>query len=101
MYQNTVDYFINKFNPIPEEKWITDKFIDDNNCCCAYGHCGARVTAGDTQESIYLWDLFHRNKLSVSMINDGTTTLFQQSTPKQRILAALYYIKKQQENGTN
>lgn len=94
----TVDYFIAKFEAIPEEKWFIGDFINIYNPeqKCAYGHCGCIKSLGETIESNMLFDLFDN---PVHYINDGHDEKYQQSTPKQRILAALHDIKKQQENG--
>jgi hypothetical protein len=106
----TVDYFIKKFEAIPEEDW------NDNATACAYTHCG-QYGHGYKNECPALSELFkkihykskcqqHRDAIGenyhgwsymVVSINDGLTsndTPYQQPTPKQRILAALYDIKK-------
>lgn len=55
MTQYTPQYFIDKFEAIPEENWC------------------------------------------ISSVNDGLDERYQQPTPKQRILAALRDIQKEQE----
>ena len=35
----TVDYFIKTFEAIPENKWTTAYFVEDDKRCAA-GHCG-------------------------------------------------------------
>jgi hypothetical protein len=98
-----VDYFINKFEAIPEEKWITLAF-GSAGAHCALGHCGCDEDENGTRlhtiESAALENLFLQNvKVSVMNVNDYTGPdfrLYQQPTPKQRILAALYDIKKMQ-----
>jgi len=83
------NYFISKFEAIPEDRWITRDLADDAGRCCAFGHCGVRhVEPGpnDSEEADALAALLqHRTAL----INDGDTEEYQQPTPKQRILAAL------------
>lgn len=93
----TVDYFIDKFEKIPEDKWIMGELYTENGYC-AFGHCGSRGLT-HTDESNGLIKLFSENlyRCHVIPINDGKDELYQQPTPKQRILAALYDIKKQQQ----
>lgn len=102
----TVDYFIEKFSSIPEEKWGTNKYFNDGKYC-ALGHCGCHevvmpktIYGSDkiTAEGHHLTQLF-LNTLTVSpiTINDGNWERYPQPTPKQRILAALYDIKKMQK----
>lgn len=97
-----VDYFIAKFSAIPEERWITGVMTDKNKYC-ALGHCGAgNPLAGNadfnhTEESKALNKLFKANFNEPAWkINDSKDYGYPQSTPKQRILAALQDIKKAQ-----
>lgn len=93
-----VDYFIKKFEAIPEELWIMCyAFIDGK--CCALGHCGVRENNSsytETDESSAISSLFG-SRTMVWKINDGADYKYRQPTPKQRILAALYDIKRMQE----
>lgn len=131
----TVDYFINKFEAIPEDRWVENqleqiiiparKFLKitikkAKLAHCANGHCGVTrennsvlFPLDKTQESIGLYKVFgvlnltdrwndtiedneeYSNK--AAMINNGATREYQQSTPKQRILAALRDVKKLEE----
>lgn len=93
----TVDYFIEKFEKIPEEKWITGLYEDINGNHCALGWCGVKGDAND--ESAELTRLFWKIDKSVIRVNDGILYAeYQQSTPKQRILAALRDIKSKMES---
>ena len=85
------DYFIAKFEAIPEEKWTTLTYHEGDKSC-ALGHCG-RTIGGCTQESRALGDLFEKHGLWVPDVNDGCDSRYPQPTPKQRILAALRDIK--------
>ena len=94
------DYFINKFEAIPDEKWIAGEY-EAGGCCCALGHCGVRFVDGDsfpriedTEEGNALSDLFNQRGLSVPVVNDRIDVRYQQPTPKARVLAALADIKK-------
>lgn len=91
----TVDHFIQKFEKIPEENWMEGEYKYGNRCC-AMGHCGA-VTANDlTAESRALESMLGGHYV-VQTINDNHDLRYQQPTPKQRILAALYDIKSMQK----
>lgn len=79
-----VDYFIQKFEAIPEENWCVGEYHGDNDTHCALGHCDDDI---DRQP---LRQLFANG---CAKINDGHNLRYQQSTPKQRILAALRDIK--------
>ncbi len=41
----TIDYFISKFEAIPEDKWVIGVVRTNDGRCCAMGHCG--VTYSD------------------------------------------------------
>lgn len=102
----TVDYFIRKFEAIPEERWITHCLVNhENTKRCALGHCCPDYSGryfnngrGQTEESEALIKLFGRNHLSIGGVNDGNSYNYQQDTPKQRILSALKDIKKKLSN---
>lgn len=102
-----VDYFIIKFEAIPEGKWGEVDLLK-NNKRCAYGLCGMINYCLPTLEAKALGVIFKNLILSgfntvlcdfvyvegnVIHINDGNTNEYRQPTPKQRILAALYDIK--------
>lgn len=89
----TVDYFIEKFTVIPDNKWIIGSF-NFKNKHCALGHCFRNNS--DTDESIALRNLFRNNGLSIVAINDASSR-FMEDTPKARVLAALNYIKEKQK----
>lgn len=88
-----VDYFIAKFEAIPEDKWCTFSFIDYKGNCCALGHCGNRNYNEDTPEAKELRRIMRQ---PVSAINDGHAA-YQNlgSTPKQRIINALKQLKNE------
>jgi hypothetical protein len=106
--QYTPDYYISKFEAIPDKFWTTGNYATrrgDTLVCCAYGHCGVRgifdEQDGNNEEADALRDLFLRCPLkpaSVIEINDGRNPNFQQPTPKARILAALREIKAVTQN---
>lgn len=91
MSEFTVDYFISKFEAIPEERWCTDLYEGSNGTHCALGHCGVVEADGGTEEAQALINLIPGN---IVLINDGLDIKFPQPTPKQRILAALRSIKE-------
>lgn len=105
----TVDYFIKKFEAVPDNKWITNNYETDTGCC-ALGHCGARADTDSASEAVALKKLFSPfGKYAVQYINDRQIFFdkkyakqeiikyFDYPTPKQRILAALHDIKKMQQ----
>lgn len=106
----SVDHFISKFLAIPEEMWGEGMFGKEKKC--AAGHCGIRHESdfNANSEAKALVDLFltlnikshghfYKNILfdTVVAVNDGHAVNYPQPTPKQRILAALYDIKRMQE----
>jgi len=114
----TVDYFIEKFRSIPPRKWRTHMLLDEVGRKCANGLCGVTCELIATDESKALKELFSVLTLSrtngtkmdpdysdysikVEYVNDGIVNEYRQPTPKQRILAALYDIKKLQSNNTD
>lgn len=110
--QYTVDYFIQKFEAIPEGEWCTREFISGNKRC-ARGHCYISLKThteirhySETSHPIAAEDsallkLFNSIGESAATVNNGDyfgdDGKYNQPTPKQRILAALYDIKKMQE----
>lgn len=110
-----LDYFIEKFGNTPDDKWCTNRW-EENGSFCANGWCGAHADIGKnsygedvikgtiyTEESAALCKVFlpldENNWLGdwsqvASRINDGTDLRYQQATPKKRIMAALYDLKR-------
>lgn len=93
----TVDYFINKFQAIPEEKWITGVFSSKGKHC-ALGHCLTEPSKNTlqysrSQEYVDLQELLSKR---ATYINDKPTVQFPHDTPKKRILAALLDIKSRE-----
>lgn len=91
-----VDYFIAKFEAIPEEKWSIGS--GNKYTKCAMMHCGVKISANSNyiynDEISALITLFRTiDGGSVISINDGWDDSYTQPTPKQRILAALHDIK--------
>lgn len=94
----TVDYFIEKFEKIPHEMWCVTLLEDANGRHCAWGHLGVQYMAhcNQTHEGKAFGLLFYDNLISVFQVNDGRHSMFQQDNPKDRMLAALHYIKSLQ-----
>jgi hypothetical protein len=99
----TVDYFIKKFEAIPEEKWCTYNRINHHFQRCAHGHCyigdpdNSIADENINNEEMGLIDLAtHLCLRGFATINNGEHPSYPQPTPKQRILAALYDIKAMQ-----
>lgn len=94
----TVDYFIDKFEDIPEDNWVTGMTKDLELGCCVMGWCGGYFT--DQTTGLIKILAGHMADTSndfgrkyVYAINDGLLPIYQQLTPKRRILAALYDIR--------
>lgn len=87
-----VDYFLAKFEAIPEEEWCREKLSDYNGRHCAMGHCGCRDNGEITAEASALDNLFDKY-LSMPVVDVNDFLDIQGRTPKQRILAALRDIK--------
>jgi|SRR6185436_16984899 len=113
MEKYNVEYFIRKFNKIPNKLFTTQKFQDGNKYC-AQGHCGilswsdicnAREGEG-SKEAVALMNLSDHlleegqnldEYSPIGRINNGDHSDYRQSTPKRRVLAALNDIKAKQE----
>ncbi len=118
MNNYTVDYFIKKFEAI-SEKFFEIRDWGNGEKRCTNGHCGMHHSNVDegTLEAKGLNILFKDVQLTpfnpcnfpymsywwykTAAINDGRTKEYQQPTPKQRILAALYDIKKMEDEKFN
>ena len=114
----TIDYFIEKFENIPNDKWCVGTFSEKSNKFlglikaekyCAQGHCGIK---SKIQADLFVWGkpinelieasvLYHMfggsnntKSVYVATINNGNHVQYQQDTPKLRILAALNDMKK-------
>lgn len=109
----TVEYFIEKFEGIPEEEWCIGIQQNELGQRCAFGHClpieqrqmgylssgrGNETPEGKSLKAMFEIH-FKSNEVmwSVAYINNGKNEMFQQPTPKQRILAALYEIRDKQQ----
>lgn len=92
----TVDYFIQKFKAIPENKWGTGTFVFKDGRKCALGHCGMTSQKRTGKEAKSLLDLFEINGFDVAKVNDDQCCDFRQKTAKTRILSCLNVIKKQE-----
>jgi hypothetical protein len=93
-----VDYFIKKFEAIPENKWTTGAYMNNKGQSCALGHCGIHRSVPISQEPIELSNLFIR-KLGISVLAVNDFKLIKWgSTPKERILNALKEIKANEKS---
>lgn len=102
----TVDYFIKKFEAIPEYDFGSGSISSH----CIYWHCDYTCSYKG-QIANALTEIFDKafgiipdrngnKQYFVYEINDGFNPSYQQPTPKQRILAALADIKKLQKKET-
>lgn len=102
------DYFINKFNNSIDSLWCTGRLRDGYGRTCSLGWCGGKTQGTDsfTEEAkclcvilhpLYIRGVSYREGFynnAPAMINNGDHPNYQQEHPKQRIIAALYDIKK-------
>lgn len=92
MKYNT-EYFINKFERIPDNKWTTGTLVRGHKKC-VFGHCGGY----ETEEANAIANIIIDNLTCTPMcINDGwyDNQIVMRSlgnTPKERILNALCVI---------
>lgn len=87
-----IDYFIAKFEAIPEEKWTVNTFSGEEGKRCALGHCGEDEVSR-TEESNALCRIADYNMLI--MINDDTTNRIGYGRhPKYRIVNYLKSLKR-------
>lgn len=101
----SIEYFIKKFEAIPDGEWTTGVFRDSSGRCCAQGFCDfvgvEHPTDHSERESLrrIFWDY----NMSVVSVNDHADIrrspgydclppFPENSTPKQRILIALRYF---------
>ncbi len=92
-----INYFIRKFSAIPENKWTTFEY-GENDIHCVFGHCGMRkkdISIEGNAEAEAFVELFDA-KVRIVQINDGYNCHYQQLTSKARILAALYDLKAEE-----
>lgn len=91
--RHDLEYFIAKFEAIPEDKWLKGRFVSKHGeCKCALGYCGYR-DGKTTQEGEYLlklaWD--------IARINDDKYKKYENlgfgSTPKQRVVNYLQSLR--------
>lgn len=100
----TVDYFIKKFEKIPQKEWTVGEYVNDKGKCCALGHCGAKLVFDKhsgiedeyfPEEAEALKELLvYYTAYLPSLINDGDVSEYNLGHPKKNILAALGEIKK-------
>lgn len=87
-----IDFFINKFEAIPENLWCTGLYSHGEKRC-AIGHCGGNSSV-NSMEADFLNDMVRINlNLFIANVNDGQCEQYLQPTAKQRVLAALYDLK--------
>jgi len=84
------DFFIDKFEAIPENNWCTGTFLDAGGRCCALGHCGSRrAPNGNTVHTEEGSALRRLSPHSISMVNDDGYC----RGAKGRVVALLKYLK--------
>lgn len=90
----TIQYFIDKFEAIPEEKWITGVTKDVFGNCCAIGHLGAITSnfdfkghSGEVKALLGISGKDEDGLPVITNVNDGYLPYKNLgSTPKQRVI---------------
>lgn len=93
-----IDYFIAKFEAIPDERWTVGRLTDDEGRHCALGHCGD-FYPHPISESWTLQKIFKNGPgcADVVELNDGTQYtggIELPDTPKARIVTWLKALKE-------
>ncbi len=92
-----LDYFIQKFEAIPEEQWCQILCTNSDDQHCALGHCGAKTIYDDAvPEASALKKLVLRlspTQAPIWRAND-TPRRFAATTPRNGVLNYLKAIKK-------
>ena len=100
-----VEFFIKYFEAIQEYKWCKNIIMNEKGQKCAIGHCLYKPNAKPVYYVIELknspLNIFGEDMIkalidilpSIAEINDGNSKNYQQPTPKQRVLAALYDLQ--------
>lgn len=89
-----LDYFIAKFEKIPDDEWTDQgEFVDRSGCKCAYGHCGAIKSKNDSEESTALYKI--DEYYNIVPVNDNWRGNFAHlgTTPKQRVVNYLKSLR--------
>jgi len=75
---------------IPENLWLTN-FFGSNEAHCALGHWNIyrRREASDCGNGELSYTVYSFIGYGISSVNDGACPLYQQSTPKARVIALL------------
>jgi len=89
----TLEYFIAKFEAIPEDKWTTATTGDSEGRHCAMGHCGAKNSSFDAPihneevKSLLLLTGQEKDRFpTITHVNDDTYPFRYGKTPKQRVI---------------
>ena len=89
----TIDYFIEKFEAIPESQWCIKTTEDEFGRKDASGHCGVKRSGPLTREALVLNKFVYTDYLCISYVNDGTLAAATGSTPKARVVNVLKKLK--------
>lgn len=105
-----IDFFINYYETIPEEKWCAGRFSNEEGQNCAIGLLGVDGTFFHGIEKTELFESLCKlvplgssygyvdYPEDLALANNGKKAQYQQPTPKQRTLAYLNDIKNKTLN---
>lgn len=92
-----LDYYIQFFSAIDENKWTTGTFIDDKGNCCGLGHLGEREDAIKREEIMRfreVLELHGSSDYAFTGINDGAYEFLNLGdTPKERVINYLKQLR--------
>jgi len=94
--EKDLNYFIEKFEAIPVEKWGTKKFKHAGRCC-GFGHLGCVNAAADTADGVILMRLLGGPLPAMDFfnVNDGKGEYGKLgNTPKERVISYLKSLNK-------
>lgn len=94
-----VNYFIEKFEAIPEEYWCIGSF-GNGGIHCAFGHCGMRSYT-DILSDVAEADALNKISNDIVDVNDGYSQKYKGQYPKERILSLLYDIRDKELSEAN
>ena len=93
-----LDYFIAKFEAIPDEKWCRGSLLNQEGQSCALGHCGVGADVMSTEDTNWTDEGRALQALTnerIWMVNDSFCSSYNEygQTPKERVINYLKELK--------
>lgn len=101
----SIEELISYYESIPDENWMTGFYYStERQTCCALGHLNFHINGGE-----HIWNNFAKiipnyfinNKVNLASVNDKICKDYQQTTPKQRVIAFLNDKIKERDEKDN